>query len=213
MKKIKNIVFPLVVLVIVIVASGYNKSASEVVKNETSFVLQNNYKQMINLFVTHGHCSTPFSGQVDDLKIDIKQRFDKGNPLEDMKISFDINPNSFNVCSLDDDLTEKIKTPGLFIGKENEKITFKSTQIYTMGLDWYQVNGIMSIKGVEKEVKLLATGIRNSKDSEAHALVIEGQMNLLDWGIDYDLIVNGKSDRVPTKWMYLNMKVDVLSFF
>ena len=40
-------------------------------------------------------------------------------------------------------------------------------------------------------------------------LVLEGKMNLLDWGIDYDKIVNGKSDSVPTKWMYINMKIDM----
>ena len=203
----------LIVLTVMIVASGYVKNTTDLEKNKTVLMLSNNQNQRINLFVTHGHCSTPFSGAVDNIKIDVTQRFDKGNPLENMKISFDINPNSFNVCSLDDNLTAKIKTPGLFIGKENEKITFRSTQVYTMGLDWYQVNGTMSIKGVEKEVKLFATGIRDSKNSLTHSLVIQGQMNLFDWGIDYDLIVNGKSEKIATKWMHINMKVDGLTTY
>ena len=79
-----------------------------------------------------------------------------------MKISFEIDPNSFNVCS-GDYLTSRIKTPGLFIGENEEKITFRSTEIYTMGIDWYQVKGKLSIKGVEKNVKLFATGIRDPK--------------------------------------------------
>jgi hypothetical protein len=206
MKKFKNIILSLVLLAILVVASGYTKSNSVNKKNEA--VLENKQKQTINLFVTHGHCSTPFMGDVNDLIVRETKRIDLGNPLEDMEISFEIDPNSFNVCA-GEDLTARIKTPGLFIGEKNEKITFKTIQVYTMGLDWYQVNGKMSIKGVEKDVTLFATGIRDHKEVKTTSLVLEGQMNLFDWGIDYDKIVNGKSDAVPTKWMYINMKIDL----
>jgi hypothetical protein len=43
----------------------------------------------------------------------------------------------------------------------------------------------------------------------ASSLVLQGQMNLLDWGIDYDLIVNGESLSTPTKWMFINMTIDM----
>jgi polyisoprenoid-binding protein YceI len=208
MKKIKNIVLPLVVLVIIIVASGYTKSTSVFQKSDVALVFENEQNQTINLFVTHGHCSTPFGGIVDDLEVSVPKRDDLGNPLENMKISFEIDPNSFNVCK-GDDLTARIKTPGLFISENDERITFRSTEVYTMGIDWYQVNGKMSIKGVEKDVKLFVTGIRDPKEAMTSSLVLEGQMNLLDWGIDYDKIVNGKSDSVPTKWMYINMKIEL----
>ena len=78
-----------------------------------------------------------------------------------------------------------------------------------MGLDWYQLNGKMSIKGIEKGVKLLVTGIRDPKETRTSTLVLEGQINLFDWGIDYDKIVNGNSDTIPTKWMYFNMKIEM----
>lgn len=208
MKKIKNIVLSLALLVFVIIISGYSKDFSTCQEKEVLLKLENKQNQTINLFVTHGHCSTPFGGIVNDLKVIVPKRNDLGNPLENMKISFEVDPNTFNVCS-GNDLTSKIKTPGLFIGKNNRNITFTSTEVYTMGLDWYQVNGKMSIKGIEKDVKLFVTGIRNSKDAMSSSLVIEGQMNLLNWGIDYDKIVNGKSDPIPTKWMYINMKVDI----
>lgn len=208
MRNFKNIVLSLIILVIIVFASSYAKSASVFDKNETINVLEDEQNQTINLVVTHGHCSIPFGGIVDDLEVNIPTRLDLGNPLEDMKISFNIDPNSFNVCA-GDDLTARIKTPGLFIGGNNEKITFRSTEVYVMGIDWYQVNGKMSIKGVEKDVKLFVTGIRNGKDTMATSLVLEGQMNLFDWGIDYDKIVTGKSDAVPTKWMYINMKIEM----
>jgi len=208
MKKIKKIVLPLAALMIIIVASGYSKSNSNFKKNEDTLVFENKQNQTINLFVTHGHCSTPFSGIVDDLKVDAPIREDLGNPLEDMQISFKVDPNTFNVCA-GEELTAKIKTPGLFIGENDKKITFRSTNIYTMGIDWYQVNGKMSIKGVEKDVKFFVTGIREPNEAMSSSLILEGQMNLLDWGIDYDKIVNGKSDSVPTKLMYINMKIDL----
>lgn len=208
MKKIKNIVLSLVVLTIIIVASGYTNSTSIFKKNKAVHAIESKQNQTINLFVTHGHCSTPFAGIVDDLNVSVPTRDDFGNPLENMQISFEVDPNSFNVCA-GDDLTARIKTPGLFIGENHEKIIFKSSVVYTMGLDWYQINGKMSIKGIERDVKLFATGIRDSKDSMTHSLVLQGQMNLFDWGIDYDKIVNGISDTVPTKWIYINMKIEL----
>lgn len=208
MKKIKIILVSLVVLIISVIGSGYAVSNSSNQNSEAFPVLDEKQNQTINLFVTHGHCSTPFGGIVNNLKVSIPERYDLGNPLENMMISFEVNPNSFNVC-VGDDLTAKIKTPGLFIGENNEKITFRSTNVYTMGLDWYQVNGKISIKGIERDVKLFVTGIRDPKDAMASSLVLQGQMNLFDWGIDYEKIVNGKSDSVPTKWLYINMKIDL----
>ncbi len=208
MKKIKNLVLPFVVVLIIAMASGNAKNPEVLNDNKQDFDLKVNPVQTINLFVSHGHCSTPFGGLVSNLDINLNKRVDLGNPLEDMKIAFEIDPNSFNACS-GEDVTNRVKTPGLFLTEKSENITFKSTQVYTMGMDWYQINGKLSIKGVERDVKLFATGIRAPQASMTHTLILEGQMNLLDWGIDYDLIVNGKSDEVPTKWMHINMKIDL----
>lgn len=209
MKTIKNFALIITALIMMVVISSYMKTnAADIVKTEPV----DNYvpsQQMVNLFVTHGHCSTPFAGQVSNLNFIAAHKDNLSNPLENMKIDFEIDPNTFNVCK-SEDLTNKIKTPGLFIGDNNEKIKFKSTQVYTMGLDWYQVNGKLSIKGVEKDVKIFATGIRKAHEIETTELVLQSQFNLLDWGIDYDKIVSGKSDQIPTKWMYLNMKIDVV---
>ncbi|WP_299156819.1 YceI family protein [uncultured Tenacibaculum sp.] len=205
MSKIKKSVLVVAVLVTVFMVSGYSKITLTDKKVETIKAAN----QTINMFVTHGHCSTPFAGKVNDLKVEYPTRLDLGNPLEDMVISFEVDPNSFNVCRAKE-LTPRIKTPGLFISEKNEKITFTSTNVYTMGLDWYQVNGKMAIKGVEKDVKLFVTGIRKPNEQIATTLVLDGQVNLFDWGIDYDLIVNGKSSEVSTKWLYLNMKIELV---
>ena len=205
MKRIKIITLSISILSIGLIACSFSEKPGGVEKsqNTTSNVLE--AEQKINMFVTHGHCSTPFTGNVEKLNLDFGQkRTDGGNPIENLTLSFEINPNSFIVCK-GDELTNRVKTPGLFLGEEGRNMTFKSTNIYTMGIDWYQVNGELTIKGMSKEVKFFMTGIRDPKESMAKMLVLEGQLNLMDWGIDYDLIVSGKSDAHPTKWMHLNM--------
>jgi len=206
MKKNRIILLSVVVLSTIIVASGFTKDSF--VSQKTEIAIKEVLPQSINMFVTHGHCSLPFSGKVDDLKVDYTKRYDKGNSLEDMKISFNIDPNTFNVCR-GDDLTSLIKTPGLFINEDNDKIIFRTTNVYTMGLDWYQINGQLSIKGEERPVKFFATGIRNQKEFMTTLMILEGQIDLADWGIDYDKIVSGKSNSIPTKWLHLNMKFEV----
>lgn len=207
MKNLKIFILVLTVLVTGAIISAFttNKIENE---NSTSEKTEN---KTINMFVSHGHCITPFAGTVDNFKLDLSQREDLGNPLENMRLYFEIDPNTFNVCA-NDDLTERIKTPGLFIGEKNEKITFKTTNTYTIGIDWYSINGLLSIKGVEKEVTFYASGIRSHKATWPTHLSLEGQIDLFDWDIDYDKIVSGQSDPIPNKWMHFNMKIDMLPY-
>lgn len=208
MKNVKISIMWLSVITLGLVITGFTRCTPSEAKAQEITDKELINPQMVNMFVTHGHCSTPFAGRVNNLKIGRTKRYDQGNELENMDISFSVDPNTFNVCS-GEDLTKKIKTPGLFVSEENQMIKFRTTDVFTMGMDWYQVNGKLSIKGVEKSVKLFVTGIRQPNSNKAKSLVIEGQMDLTDWGIDYDEIVNGRSDSFPTKWMHLNMQVDI----
>jgi polyisoprenoid-binding protein YceI len=212
MKNIKIIGLSIVVLTTVIVVSGFAASTSSspsCKKAEVTPVNEVTQKQTMNMFVSHGHCSLPFAGTVENFKVDFgSERTDGGNPLENMKLSFDIDPNSFKACR-EDHLTARVKTPGLFMDNKDDRITFTSTNVWTMGVDWYQINGKMTIKGVEKDVKFFATGVRDPKNKMPDFIVLEAQFDLLDWGIDYDKIVNGKSDPHPTKWMFMNMTFEM----
>lgn len=211
MSKIQIIALALVAVVAGVTLSAFSESIAPEEKTsiiKAGFFEGPSQKQTINLFVSHGHCSTPFAGVVNNLMVSAPAREDLGNPLENMSISFDVDPNTFRVCK-GDDLTSRIKTPGLFIGAKNEEFSFKSTQVYTMGVDWYQVNGKMTIMGIENDVKFFLSGIRNHNESRPTSLVLEGQLNLLDWGLDYDKIVFGESAEVPTQWMHINMKIDM----
>jgi len=208
MKIIKrNNAVSVIAIITLIIVTGFTASTTSCQKKEKNNEVKEK-KYVINMFVTHGHCSTPFSGSVDNLKLELEEHPDLENPLEGMKISFEIDPNTFNVCA-SEELTQTIKIPGLFISKKNEKITFRTTAIYTMGIDWYQVNGMLSIKGVEREMKFFVTGIRNSSATRPTFLVLEGRVNLFDWDIDYNKIAGLDAQLDSSKWMHLNMRFDL----
>lgn len=206
MKNSKILILTLSILTTLFVLSGF--------KNHTQIntIIENkippHQTQTINMFVTHGHCSTPFSGVVNNLKLDLSPRSDLGHPISNMKLSFEIDPNTFVVCA-NNNLTKSIRTPGLFMTEKNEKITFRTKNSYKMGVDWYQLNGLLSIKGVYKNVTFFLTGIRKPKENWPTSLVLEGQINLFDWEIDYDNIVNGQSYHSTTKRMHFNMRVKI----
>lgn len=198
--KITAIIFSILICMGVI--SSFTNCKSE----NTNLPAKQIESQTMNMFVSHGHCTTLFTGKLNNFNLDLAERNDLGNPLENMRLSFEIDPQTFNVCA-EDNLTKKLKTPGLFISERDEPITFTTTNTYTVGIDWYEINGILAIKGVEKPVKFYASGIRSSNATWPTHLVIEGQIDLFDWGIDYDKIVNGHSDPVPNKWMHFNTKI------
>ncbi len=211
MKKFKMIAFSLIGISMIIMSCSFDDSkiedqkTSEIVDDRDCDAVEN---QRIHMFITHGHCSTPFTGEVTNLFIDKTVRSDQGNPLENMKVSFTVDPTTFTECRRDIE-NSPILTQGLFINGKEEYMKFTTKETFTMGLDWYQINGIMSIKGVEHEAKLFATGVREVNETEASKLIIYGELDLFDWNIDYEKIVNGKSSDHPTRWMNLNMTVDL----
>lgn len=208
MKNGKRIILAIVVMAFSI--TSFSQKEQTFRNSNLLPTLGNSQNQQINIFVTHGHCSLPFSGKVNDLKVTFPNPSIAENPLEEMKLSFEIDPNTFKVFKVDTNLTEQVRKPGLFINEQNDKMTFVSTNVYTNGQDWYQINGILSIKGVKKEVTFFATGIRDPKTTMSKALIIEGRLELFDWGIDYDKIVRGEPGPVSTKTMHMNMKIDLL---
>lgn len=204
MKNLKNILSIIGIASLILMVSAYSTNDN----SSKSYCAVGLEKTSMNMFVTHGHCSLPFAAKLENLKVDIPSRKDFGNPLENMNLSFEMNPKSFRECR-GDGISEELIMPGLFHDENHEKIMFRSTNIYTMGVDWYQINGLMTIKGVEKEVKFFASGIRQAEERLAGKLVLESQIDLLDWGIDYEKIVHSDSRDLKTKWMHFNMQLDL----
>ena len=209
MKHLKLIIGSLSIGAVILAISAFSSNTESSEKNVRCSAKSEQANQLINLFVTHGHCSLPFRGNVQNLHISTSVETDEDTPFQNMEIAFEIDPSSFDAWRTHE-YTERLRNPGLFTtGKKGETIAFHSTNVINMGKDWYQVNGKLSIKGVESDVKFFATRIHPSDEATYGSLIIEGQMDLYDWGIDYDKIVNGRTSEHPTKWMHLNMKVDL----
>ncbi len=209
MKNLKLIFLAVTVTGAIIITSSFTGDEPTCQSSKTTIAADGLNQQMVNLFVSHGHCSLPFAGEVNRLELTTVSSETQKNPLEDMTLAFEIDPSTFYVCR-GEDLTERVQTPGLFADADHDKIYFKSTSVYTMGLDWYQINGNLTIKGIDTEVKLFATGIRDIDALWPSVLVVEAQFNLFDWGIDYDKIVNGESNPLhASKWMHLNMTIPI----
>ncbi len=233
MKKRKIIVGAAVLLTAVLVTSSFRSGLSS---NEdapcepttTAPAKENKRYQTISLAVSHGHCTLPFEATLENFKVDIpSKQVDYGNitidpktgkvrtntenpsndPLKQMKVSFDIDPNSFNTF-VGEEYTQRLRKDGLFKSEKDQKIKFTTTDVFALGKDWYQLRGKLSIKGVEQDVWFWATPIYQSGKDFITSMVIEGQVNLFDFGIDYDKITTGKSDNVPSKWMYINLNFD-----
>jgi len=206
MKKLIRLFIPLTALLSVCLVFGFTGLSTSCENTETT-TEHKHHPQHINLAVSHGHCSSKFSGQVENLNLELIPRTDLGNPLEEMKLSFDIDPKTLNACN-DSSLSEKLKSPGLFLKEEGDRITFETTNTYTMGIDWYQINGVLTIKGIKHNVIWFATGIREKNETSPTELVLQGQVNLLDWEINFDKFLFGTIDS-PTNWLHLSMVIDL----
>ncbi|PKH52917.1 hypothetical protein CXF68_20405 [Tenacibaculum sp. Bg11-29] len=103
-------------------------------KRGNTLLLENKQNQIINLFVIYEDCSVFFSGIVNNLKVVASLRENLGNPLGNVNISFKIDPNTLNVFA-GEELTGKIKTPGLFIGTDDEKNTLRSINFIQLVLN------------------------------------------------------------------------------
>ena len=93
MYKNKFILLPVIFLIAVAFVKTPAKSRTRGQESEVVVLHSQNGDQAINLFVTHGHCSTPFGGMVNRLQVTTRVRDDLGNPLEAMEILFEIDPN------------------------------------------------------------------------------------------------------------------------
>jgi len=201
MKKLKFTLFACLIVSIVFLASSYTLEPTPIPNVWTAT------NKTVNMFVSHGHCSTPFAGKFSQLEVQVPELNNQSNPLENLKLRFELDPSTFTVCN-NKKQTENVTTPGLFQYSKGNPISFTSTRIFTRGLDWYEIIGNLTIKGVTKEVSFYATGIREVHKTMSDMLILEGQMDLMDWGIDYDLITTGSSNPVPTKAFHINFRID-----
>jgi polyisoprenoid-binding protein YceI len=100
---------------------------------------------------------------------------------------------SLNTASIDTEVADRdghLKSPDFFDVENFPKITFKSTGVKDLGDDTYDVEGLLTIKGIEKQVKLNAEFAGVVKDpwgNEKAGFTLSGKINRKDWGLVWNV--------------------------
>lgn len=112
----------------------------------------------------------------------------EGDDFSKARISF-----SMNTASIDTEVADRdahLKSPDFFDVANFPKITFKSTAMTDLGDDTYELEGLMTIKGIEKPVKLTAeyAGIITDPWGQQKAgFTISGKIHRKDWGLVWNV--------------------------
>ena len=132
-----------------------------------------------NFAISHGHCNLGFSGVMEELRV----WYPKNNASE-LEIDFTVNTKTLSVPGCGNGLTEGVQSEEMFDGTGSNYIKFKTDDVFVLGKDWYQLRGIMRIKGIERVVRLRTTPIYDGKI--VTKWVVEGLVNLDEFGIHAD---------------------------
>ena len=218
MKVKKYITGVIAIVAVTVISSGfiaYNNDGTEApTKCGEPVAKVRPVNQVINFAISHGHCVLPFQGKMDQLEVKFPQKpleivngsifpqIMEADVMKNLALSFTVNANSLN-AEVGVTYTERVQSEAIFNGVNNEKISFTSREVYYLGENWYTVHGLLSIKGVSKEVYLRATPVYLKGTNIINNIIIEGDINLFDFGIDYDNNPGHASSKT-NKTMYLN---------
>ena len=125
----------------------------------------------------------------------VEGRFDKidgtvttsGNALNNAKFDFMIDVNSINTnVEMRDN---HLKSADFFDTENYPAMTFESTKITKVDDDEYKLEGLLTMKGVSKEITLDVEFGGTNKDpwgNEKAGFSLNGKINRKDWGLNWN---------------------------
>jgi polyisoprenoid-binding protein YceI len=93
------------------------------------------------------------------------------------------------------DRDDHLKSADFFDVENHPKMTFKSTSVYRLSGDVYQIEGDLTIRGVSRPVTLEATYNGSDQDQYGqtkYGFEISGKINRKDWDLNFN-VVGGQS--------------------
>jgi polyisoprenoid-binding protein YceI len=102
-----------------------------------------------------------------------------------VKVSIDTSSISTNDVNRDNHL----KSADFFDVENNKELTFVSTSFKQIDDDEYKLTGMLTIKGISKEVSLDVEFGGTNKDpwgNEKAGFSVEGKINRKDWGLNWN---------------------------
>ena len=110
-----------------------------------------------------------------------------GEDIFNSTLGVTIDASSISTNNTDRD--NHLKSADFFDAENHKDLTFKSTSFKQNGDDEYELKGILTIKGISKEVALEVEFGGINKDpwgNEKAGFSIEGKINRKDWGLNWN---------------------------
>lgn len=110
-----------------------------------------------------------------------------GSDFSNAKVSVTIDAGSISTNNADRDA--HLKSADFFDAESHEKITFESTELNKLDEENYQLKGILSIKGTNKELVLdvdFGGFIKDPYGNEKAGFSVSGKFNRKDWGLNWN---------------------------
>jgi len=110
-----------------------------------------------------------------------------GEDIFKSNVNVTIDASSINTNNGDRD--NHLKSADFFDVENHKELSFKSTSFTQKEDDDYELKGILTIKGISKEVKLEVEFGGINKDpwgNEKAGLSISGKINRKDWGLNWN---------------------------
>lgn len=110
-----------------------------------------------------------------------------GDDIFKSQLHFTVDTSSINTNSTDRD--NHLKSADFFDVENHKELTFKSTTFKQIDGDEYELKGILTIKGISKEIALEVEFGGINKDpwgNEKAGFSVEGKINRKDWGLNWN---------------------------
>lgn len=114
----------------------------------------------------------------------------EGDELEKAKIKASIDSSS--VFTNNDDRDNHLKSADFFDAENHKELTFNATSFKKVDDDEYKLTGLLTIKGVSKEVTFDVEFGGTNKDpwgNEKAGFSLEGKINRKEWGLNWNAVL------------------------
>ena len=149
---------------------------------KTKWVLDPAHSELI--FKVRHLMITNVKGEFRNFDISVES---DGSDFSNAKVSVTIEADSISTNNADRDA--HLKSADFFDAESHEKITFESTELNKLDEENYQLKGILSIKGTNKELVLdvdFGGFIKDPYGNEKAGFSVSGKFNRKDWGLNWN---------------------------
>lgn len=153
---------------------------STTAKTQTKWVLDPSHSEL--MFKVKHLMITNVKGEFRNFSIDVEGE-------EITKSNINVLVETASITTNNEDRDNHLKSADFFDVENHKELTFKSTSFKKTDDDEFDLKGILTIKGISKEVTLEAEFggiVKDPWGNEKAGFSIEGKINRKDWGLNWN---------------------------